>query len=53
MITNIVQGLNSNHKVQSSMLKVQRINSSKFNDQSSKLLMLRGSVWRFKLSYKD
>ena len=29
MITAIIQGLNSNHKVQSSMLKVQRINSSK------------------------
>ena len=28
MITDIIQGLNSNHKVQSSMLKVQRINSS-------------------------
>jgi len=37
MITDIAQGLNSNHKVQSSMLKVQRINSSKS-------LTLRGSV---------
>ena len=36
MITDIIQGLNSNHKVQSSMLKVQRINSSMFNVQSSK-----------------
>ena len=37
MITDIAQGLNSNHKVQSSMLKVQRINGSKS-------LTLRGSV---------
>ena len=36
MITDIIQGLNSNHKVQSSMLKVQRINSSMFNVQISK-----------------
>ena len=36
MITDIAQGLNSNHKVQSSMLKVQRINSSMFNVQISK-----------------
>ena len=28
MITNIAQGLNTNHKVQSSNLKVQRIGSS-------------------------
>ena len=33
MITDIAQGLNSNHKVQSSMLKVQRINSSKFKGE--------------------
>ena len=36
MITDIIQGLNSNHKVQCSMLKVQRINSSMFNVQISK-----------------
>ena len=36
MITDIIQGLNSNHKVQSSMLKVQRINSSMFNVKISK-----------------
>ena len=36
MITDIIQGLNSNHKVQCSMLKVQRINSSMFKVQSSK-----------------
>ena len=36
MITDIIQGLNSNHKVQSSMLKVQRINSSMFKAQCSK-----------------
>ena len=33
MITDIIQRLNSNHKVQSSMLKVQRINSSKFKGE--------------------
>ena len=47
MITDIVQGLNSNHKVQSSNLKVQRINSSMLKVQrinSSKYLTLRGSV---------
>ena len=36
MITAIIQGLNSNHKVQSSKFKVQRINSSMFKAQSSK-----------------
>ena len=41
MITDIAQGLNSNHKVQSSNLKVQssnhKVQSSMFNVQSSKL----------------
>ena len=37
MITDIVQGLNSNHKVQSSMFKVQRIKSSKFKVQRIKI----------------
>ena len=38
MITDIIQGLNSNHKVQSSMLKVQRINSSMLKIQRIKTI---------------
>ena len=41
MITDIIQGLNSNHKVQCSMLKVQRINSSKFKVQRIKSSMFK------------
>ena len=40
MITDIAQGLNSNHKVQCSNLKVQRINSSMLKVQREK--MIRG-----------
>jgi len=51
MITDIIQGLNSNHKVQSSKLKVQRIKnqglkhkskSSMFKAQSSKDKKFKG-----------
>ena len=49
MITDIIQGLNSNHKVQSSMLKVQRINSSMFNVQISKDKKFKVQSSKFKV----
>ena len=36
MITDIIQGLNSNHKVQSSKFNAQSSKDKKFNVQSSK-----------------
>lgn len=48
MITDIIQGLNSNHKAQCSMLKVQWINSSMsmFKVQSSKFNVQREKMIR-------
>ena len=38
MITDIVQGLNANHKGQSSMLKVQRISRSRVKKYIDKMI---------------